>query len=52
MKEILENIKENKIESIPYLITNRYDVIIMNMINVNVEERYDIYQINILIHNQ
>jgi hypothetical protein len=48
MKQILENIKENKIESIPYLITNRYYEIIMNMINVNVKERYDIYEINIL----
>ena len=47
MKEILENIKENKIEYIPYLITNRYDEIILNMINVNVEERYDIYDINL-----
>ncbi len=45
MKEILENIKENKIEYMPYLITNRYDKIIINMINVVVEKRYDIYEI-------
>jgi hypothetical protein len=47
MKEILENIKENKIESIPYLITNMYDEIIINMINTDVEKRYDIYDINL-----
>lgn len=42
MKEILEN----KIKPIPYLITNKYDEIIMNMINIDVEKRYDIYEIN------
>jgi translation initiation factor 2-alpha kinase 4 len=47
IKEILENIKENKIEYIPYLITNRYDEIILNMINKNVEERYDIYDVKL-----
>jgi hypothetical protein len=47
MKEILENIKENKIEYIPYLITNMYDEIIINMINTDVEERYNIYEINL-----
>jgi hypothetical protein len=41
MKEILEN----KIKPIPYLITNKYDEIIMNMINIDVEKRYDIYEI-------
>jgi hypothetical protein len=48
MKEILENIKENKIVYIPYLITNNYDEIIMNMINVDVEKRYNIYKIKFL----
>ena len=33
MKEILENVKENKIDSIPYLITNMYDEIIINTPN-------------------
>ena len=47
MKEILENIKENKIKQIPYLITNIYDEIILNMINVDTEKRYDIYEINL-----
>ena len=48
MKEILENIKENKIKQIPYLITNMYDEIIINMINVDTEKRYDIYDVNLL----
>jgi hypothetical protein len=48
MKEILENIKENKIKQIPYLITNMYDEIIINMINVDTEKRYNIYEINLL----
>lgn len=46
IKEILKNIKENKIESIPYLITNNYDKLIINMINTDVKERYDIYELN------
>ena len=46
MKEILENIKENKIKQIPYLITNMYDEIIINMINTNVKERYNIDDVN------
>jgi len=41
MKEILEN----KIKPIPYLIMNNYDEIIMNMINVDGEKRYNIYEI-------
>jgi len=44
IKEILEN----KIKPIPYLITNRYDEIIMNMINVDTEKRCYIYDINFL----
>ena len=32
MKEILENVKENKIDSIPYLITNMYDEIIIGIL--------------------
>ena len=46
-EEILENVKENKIDSIPYLITNMYDEIIINMINVDREKRYNIYDINL-----
>jgi hypothetical protein len=46
IKEILENIKENKIKQIPYLITNIYDEIIINMINTNVKERYNIDDVN------
>jgi hypothetical protein len=43
IKEILEY----KIKPLPYLITNNYDEIIMNMINVDTEKRYNIYKINI-----
>ena len=42
MKEILEN----KIKPLPYLITNKYDEIIINMINIDVVERYNINNIN------
>ena len=44
MKEILEN----KIKPIPYLITNMYDELLINIINTDVEERYNIYEINLL----
>jgi hypothetical protein len=44
MKEILEN----KIKPLPYLITNIYDEIILNMINEDTEKRYNIYEIKIL----
>ena len=43
IKEILEY----KIKPLPYLITNNYDEIIMNMINLDTEKRYNIYEINI-----
>ena len=44
MKEILEN----KIKPLPYLITNNYDEIILNMINMDTEKRYNIYEIKFL----
>ena len=44
MKEILEN----KIKPVPYLITNIYDEIILNMINEDTEKRYNIYEIKFL----
>ena len=44
IKEILEN----KIKPLPYLITNNYDEIILNMINMYTEKRYNIYEIKFL----
>ncbi len=47
IKEILENIKENKIEYIPYLITNIYDELLINMLNMDVVKRYNIDDVKI-----